>query len=168
MEHTVLLVDDDQHVLHGLARALRHQPYSLLTVRSADEAMQALKSRSIDVIVADERMPGMPGSELLAWVAATFPEVVRIMLTGHATTATAIRAINEGAVYLFFTKPCDEIQLALGIRKALEYADLTRENRRLLALVQAPAGAVPAAAAANGLAALASGEAALPAVPASG
>lgn len=136
MQPTVLLVDDDPNVLHGLARTLRHQPYQLHTACSADEAMRVLKSRHVDVLVADEHMPGMRGSQLLAWVTANFPDVVRIMLTGHATMATAIRAINEGAVYQFFTKPCDDVQLAIAIRKALEHASLARENRRLLAIVR--------------------------------
>lgn len=136
MQPTVLLVDDDPHVLHGLARALRHQPYQLHTACSADEAMRVLKSRPVDVLVADEHMPGMRGSQLLAWVATNFPDVVRIMLTGNATVDTAIRAINEGAVYQFFTKPCDDVQLAIAIRKALEHTDLVKENRRLLALVR--------------------------------
>lgn len=136
MQHTVLLVDDDHHVLHGLARTLRHQPYQLHTACSAEEAICVLKSRHVDVLVADEQMPGMPGSELLAWVAVNFPDVVRIMLTGNATVDTTIRAINEGAVYQFFTKPCNDVQLAIAIRKAIEHTDLVKENRRLLSLVQ--------------------------------
>ncbi len=120
MTHQVLFVDDDENLLRGLARVLRHQPFKLLTARSAEEAIWVLKTRSVDVIVADESMPGMSGTELLAWAARECPEVVRIVLTGHATAATAIRAINEGAVYRFFTKPCDEVELALAIRKALE------------------------------------------------
>lgn len=134
MHTTVLLVDDDANVLHGLARVLRHQPYQLYTARSGDEAMAILKARDVDVIVSDEQMPGITGSDLLAWVADNYPDVVRIMLTGHATTETAIRAINEGDVYHFFTKPCDEVQLALTIRKALEHKYLLQENRRLLNL----------------------------------
>ena len=130
MKPTVLLVDDDEGVLHGLARALRHQPYRLHTARSAEEAIWAMKSGRVDVIVSDETMPGMPGSDLLAWSAGAFPDVVRIMLTGNATTATAIRAINEGAVYHFFTKPCDVVQLAITIRKALEHRESLREARR--------------------------------------
>ncbi|MCR4411372.1 MAG: response regulator [Thermoguttaceae bacterium] len=125
MNATVLLVDDDENLLHGLARVLRHQPFRLLTARSGDEAMWVLKTRRVDVIVADENMPGMSGTELLAWVARECPHVVRIVLTGHATAATAIRAINDGGVYRFFTKPCHEVELALAIRKAIEEKDAT-------------------------------------------
>jgi DNA-binding NtrC family response regulator len=134
MTHFVLLVDDDENLLHGLARTLRRQPYRLYTARSGDEAMHVLKSRAVDAIVADEQMPGMSGTELLAWAAQHYPDVVRIVLTGRATAETAIRAINEGAVYHFFRKPCDVVQLAITIRKALEHKDLLAENRRLLQL----------------------------------
>ncbi len=132
MEHTVLLIDDDQNILRGLARALRHQPYWLHTATSGEEAMLVLKSRCVDLVVVDEHMPGMRGSELLAWVADHRPEVMRIVLTGHPTAETAIRAINEGRVYQFFTKPCNPAHLAVAIRKALEHKDLLEQHRRLL------------------------------------
>ena len=120
MTATVLLVDDDQNVLHGLARLLRNQPYTLLTVRSADEAMWTMKTRPVDLVVADERMPGICGTDLLVWTATHFPDTIRIMLTGYATAENAIRAINEAGVHRFFTKPCKDVELALAIRKALE------------------------------------------------
>ena len=131
MKHAVLLIDDDPSILHGLARALHHQPYELLTATSGTEAMLVLKSHQVDVVVADEHMPGMRGGDLLAWVAEHFPEVVRLVLTGHPTVETAIRAINEGRVYQFFVKPCNPAHLGVAIRKALEHTDLRRENRRL-------------------------------------
>jgi two-component system, probable response regulator PhcQ len=131
MNHVVLLVDDDNNLLHGLARALHKQPYQLYTARSAKEAMLVLKSHPVDVIVADEQMPGMSGSDLLAWVAQKYPEVARIVLTGQATTETAIRAINQCAVFRFFSKPCKDVQLALAIRAALERKDLSDKNRCL-------------------------------------
>ena len=140
MEHVVLLVDDDKNVLHGLTRALRRQPYQLYTAQSGDEAMWILKAHDVDVLVTDEKMPGMSGCDLLAWVAEHYPEVVRIVLTGHATTEMAIRAINEGAVYHFFTKPCRDLHLAIVIRKALEQREQIRENLRLRELRQGETG----------------------------
>ena len=130
MEQIVLLVDDDENLLRGLARALRQQPYNLHTVRSAEEAVWALKTRRVDLVVVDERMPGMSGGDLLSWVAQYYPEVVRIVLTGYATTDAVIRSINEGGVYHFFTKPCDIVQLAVTIRKGLEHKQARDENRR--------------------------------------
>ncbi|MGD9128005.1 MAG: response regulator [Planctomycetia bacterium] len=120
MNRTVLLIDDDTNVLHGLARVLRNQPYKLFTARSGEEAMNILKAWSVDVIVSDETMPGMSGTDLLKWVSENCPEVMRILLTGNATTETAIRSINEANVFHFFTKPCNEVELALAIRRAIE------------------------------------------------
>lgn len=128
---TVLLVDDDDHLLNALARTLRHQPYVLLTVRSGSEAIWVLKRRDVDVIVSDEQMPGVSGIDLLTWTAEHLPDVVRIMLTGHADTTVAIRAINDAAIYRFFTKPCDHVQLAIAIRKGIEHRAAQAEFRRL-------------------------------------
>ena len=138
MTHALLLVDDDENLLHGLARALRRQPYQIYTAKGAEEATWVLKGRSVDVIVTDEKMPGMRGTELLAWVADHYPEVMRIMLTGHASVEVAVRAINEGGVFRFFVKPCREVDLAIAIRKALEKSEEVRKNRQLLELAQQP------------------------------
>jgi len=134
MKHTVLLVDDDVNVLHGLARTLRHQPYDLFTARSGEEAVDILKRSPVDLVVTDERMPGMSGGDLLAWITKHAPDIMRIVLTGHATTETAIRAINEGEVFQYFTKPCNEIAVALAIHKALE----TRDHRRAGTMTSKP------------------------------
>ncbi|MEN0111106.1 MAG: response regulator [Planctomycetota bacterium] len=116
----VLMVDDDPNVLRGLGRALRGQPFTLLTCRSAEEALAIVKARPIGVVVTDERMPGRSGTELLAWVARETPEIVRIVLTGHTTPETTMRAVNEGRVFRFFSKPCNPLDLALAIRDGLE------------------------------------------------
>ena len=136
MERTVLLVDDDERLLSGLTRALHKQPFRIYTARSGEEAILVLKARDVDVIVSDERMPGMSGSELLNWVADNRPDVMRIVLTGHAETDMAIRAINEAGVCYFFTKPCNEARLAVAIHKAIERKDTVEANRRLLASSQ--------------------------------
>lgn len=83
------------------------------------------------MLVTDHRMPGISGNDLLAWAAQHAPDIMRIILTGHATTDGVIRAVNEGRVFQYFTKPCREVDLALAIHKALEYRALARENRRL-------------------------------------
>jgi response regulator RpfG family c-di-GMP phosphodiesterase len=131
VEHVVLVVDDDRNLLHALSRVLRPQSYRLYTATSAEEAMLVLKSHKVDVLVSDEQMPGMRGCDLLIWVAEHYPDVARIVLTGHATTANAIRAINQGHVLQFFTKPCDPLDLDMIIRKALDHRMLLDEDRRI-------------------------------------
>ncbi len=132
MRHTVLLVDDEPKVLSALKRLLRDEPYEILSAGNAEEAADVLGSAPVDLIVCDEEMPGMPGSEFLAKVARDYPDVVRIVLTGHPTLPGALRAINEGRVYQFFTKPCNEIDLAIAMRRALEQKDLMARSRDLL------------------------------------
>ncbi|MBU0595074.1 response regulator, partial [Candidatus Bipolaricaulota bacterium] len=132
MTHTVLLVDDEPNIIAGLIRVLHKEAYTLLTANTAEEAAQVLDEKKVDLIVSDEEMPGMSGTEFLAHVAREYPDIVGIVLTGHPTLPTALRAINDGNVYQFFTKPCNEIDLAVTIRRALEQKDLKVKSRELL------------------------------------
>lgn len=119
-EVLVLIVDDDVLFLRGLSRALRNQPFRLITARSGEEAQELLKRWPVNVIVCDERMPGMSGTSLLAWVARHFPNTVRIVLTGQPDLPTAMKAINDGQVFRFLTKPCREVDLVMAIHEGLE------------------------------------------------
>lgn len=132
----VLLVDDEKNVLLSLSRALRNQPYVLYTARSGEEAIHLLKSRQIDLVVSDDQMPGMSGTDLLTWIASNLPDVVRIMLTGNLSTAAMLAAINQGGVWNFFAKPCDEVALGVAIRKGLEHRALVEQNRKLIEVTQ--------------------------------
>jgi two-component system probable response regulator PhcQ len=136
MEHTVLLVDDEPNLLEALRRALRREPYTLLEATSAEAAFDVLARTPVDVIISDEKMPGISGTELLAIVRKKYPDVVRIVLTGHASLEAAIRAINEGGVYRFLTKPFNHTDLAVTIRHAIEQKTLMDEARRLLRTVK--------------------------------
>jgi len=136
MQHTVLLVDDQTSVVEGLERALRREPYKFLGANSADRALEILADTAVDVIVSDEQMPGMSGTELLARVRRDYPDTMRIMLTGHATLEAALHAINEGEVFRFLTKPCTHVDLAVTIRHALQQKALMDKARRLLRTVK--------------------------------
>ena len=132
MSHTILLIDDDPNILSALARTPRKEPYGIMTAKSAEEAAGIIENQMVDLIVCDEEMPGMSGTEFLATIAHDDPDIVRIVLTGHASLPIALSAINEGKVYQFFTKPCNEIDLAITIRRALEQKDLMAKSRELL------------------------------------
>jgi two-component system, probable response regulator PhcQ len=157
LDQTVLLVDDDEHLLASLRRALRAEPYTLVVAASPAEALGLLASRPVDVVLTDQRMPGMSGAEFLARVRAQYPHVISIMLTGHADLATAISAINAGEVYRLFTKPCDVGTLAVAIRQALQHRALVHQARRLLDTLRRETTAPPAGLALGGV----SGDAAL-------
>jgi DNA-binding NtrC family response regulator len=136
MTHIVMLVDDDPDVLRGLERRLHKEPYQIVTASGAEEAADVLEHGPVDVIVCDEEMPGMSGTEFLSRVAQRYPDVVKLVLTGHPTLPAVLRALNEGKVYHFFTKPCNEIELAITIRHALEQKDLVQKSRELLELTK--------------------------------
>lgn len=116
---TVLLVDDEPSVTQGVKSVLRRAPFEILAAHSTDSAFDLLRSRTIDVVVSDECMPTMRGTEFLAQVRTEFPSVARIMLTGQATLDVATKAINEGQIAFLLQKPCPSEQLANAIIKAL-------------------------------------------------
>jgi two-component system probable response regulator PhcQ len=136
MAHKILLVDDEPHVTEALKRTLYQEPYEVLSANSAKEALQILAREPISVVITDERMPGMQGAEFLAVVYRDYPETIRIMLTGHANLDLAMRAINEGQIYRFLMKPCNEQEIRLAIRQAVQQKELADKSRQLLKKVK--------------------------------
>ncbi len=132
MLQKVLFVDDEPQVLASLQRALRREPFEIVVAGSAQEALAILEREAVDVVVSDEEMPGMSGSELLAEIYRLYPDTVRMILTGKASLEGAIKAINEGQISRFFTKPANTIDLVVTIRQALQQKALMCESRRLL------------------------------------
>ena len=136
MPHTVLLVDDEPNVLAGLRRALRKEGYEILCATSADEAFVFLQAKAVDVVLSDQNMPDMPGTVFLARVRRQFPATVRFMLTGEPTLDVAMKAINDGEISRFLTKPCNPVELAITIRQALQQKDLLELSKRLVCTVK--------------------------------
>lgn len=124
--HTVLIVDDEPEVLDSLRRILRDQDYRILSTTSPVEALSLIEGGGIDVLISDIDMPGMSGIELVARVRQSYPDVVRMLLTGGASLDSALRAINEGEVYRYLTKPWDKAVLRETIRQALDRLDELR------------------------------------------
>ncbi len=104
---SVLFVDDEPRVLQGLERMLRPQRHDwhMTFVTSGADALVALASGTVDVLVTDMRMPGMNGVELMQRVAERHPRVIRIALSGHAERDVVVRAVRLAHQYL--SKPCD-------------------------------------------------------------
>lgn len=133
---TVLLVDDDENVRAGLAHSLRKSDYRLLFAESAEKAFDILQAEAVDVVMSDHMMPATTGAEFLKSVRDRWPDAVRIMLTGHASTEAAIQCINQGEIYRLLVKPVDKSELLVTLHLACEKLALERENRRLLALIR--------------------------------
>ncbi|PRC93364.1 GGDEF: diguanylate cyclase (GGDEF) domain [Solimicrobium silvestre] len=131
VSRTLLLVDDEPNILAALKRLFRQDGYQILTANGGLEGLEILKEKKVDVIVSDQRMPVMTGVEFLRQAKASYPETVRIVLSGYTELQSITDAINEGAIYKFLTKPWDDQQLRDQIAEAFTQKEMSDENRRL-------------------------------------
>ena len=118
---TVLLVDDEANVLSALKRTLRREGYDILTANSATEGFSLLARNDVQVIVSDQRMAEMNGTEFLSRVKNLYPETVRMVLSGYSEISVVTDSINKGAVYRFLLKPWDDEKLKEEISSALRH-----------------------------------------------
>jgi two-component system, NtrC family, response regulator HupR/HoxA len=132
MSEPALLVVDDEEAVLALIPQLFDGDIPVLTARSGKAALELLGTHEIGVVLADQRMPGMKGTELLALVAAQWPETVRMLLTAFADVENLLQAINSGRVYQFVVKPWDNRELATAVRRAMDTYRLRAHNARLL------------------------------------
>ena len=118
---TLLIVDDDVNVLSSLHRLFRPEGYQILTASTPAEGFEMLALHRVHVIVCDQRMPSMSGTEFLSKVKELYPETIRIILSGYTGLESVLDSINRGAIYRFYTKPWDDTQLRDNIRLAFQH-----------------------------------------------
>ena len=130
-QRTLLLVDDEENVIAALRRLLRTEGWLVLSATSAEQALQLMARNEIDVILSDQRMPGMTGVELLRRAKQLYPETIRLVLSGYTELQSITDAINEGAIYKFLAKPWDDAELRAHLREAFTLKEMADQNRRL-------------------------------------
>ncbi len=130
-QHTILCVDDEHNILQSLRRLLRREGHNLLLASSGEEAFKLLEKNEVHLIISDQRMPQMSGTEFLAEVKEKYPDMLRVILTGYTDVDSITESINKGHIYKFFLKPWNDNNLKLEIRQALEQYDLIKANRYL-------------------------------------
>ena len=118
---TVLCVDDEPSILRSLYWML-HKEFTVMTAPDGATALEMLRKHDFDVIVSDQRMPGMIGSELLRQACEQAPRAMRILLTGYSDMQGILRSINEGEVFRFVAKPWKNEELSRTVREAAEIA----------------------------------------------
>lgn len=126
----VLLVDDDANMILGLSRLLQRDGYPVLTARSAQEALDRLARQRVGVVISDQRMPGMSGTEFFSRIRDLYPNTVRILLSGYGSAEDLIEAINEGDIYRFLTKPVNIGQLRAALHKAFRLYESNCQQRK--------------------------------------
>jgi response regulator RpfG family c-di-GMP phosphodiesterase len=129
----ILYVDDEVNNLTSFKATFRGS-YNVFTAPSADEGKRVLeeKSNEIQIIITDQRMPGMTGVEFLSSIIDKFPDPIRILLTGYSDIQAVIDAINNGQIYQYISKPWEEQHLKIVIEKAYEVFSLRQENKELI------------------------------------
>lgn len=128
----LLLVDDDQSLRRVLQVQLEQDGYSVTSAASAAETLSLLAIRPYDLVIADLKMPGVSGLDLLKAIRSKHPETIVIILTAFGTVETAVDAMKAGA-YHYLTKPVHPEELTLTVDRALEHLQLVEEVRALRA-----------------------------------
>ncbi len=123
---TLLLLDDEENILRALARVLRRDGYRILMATRAQDAFELLAKHEVQVILSDQRMPEMNGTEFLSRVKNLYPSTMRIVLSGYTDLKSVTDAINEGAIYKFLTKPWDDDLLRKDVAQAFRDAAMGR------------------------------------------
>jgi two-component system NtrC family response regulator len=127
---TVLIVDDEKNYLVVLEALLGPEGYEILTASSAEDAIYMIQGSDLDLIITDMKMPGMSGMQLLEASKEIKPDLPVIMMTAYGTIEMAVEAMKKRA-YDYITKPFQNEELKLTVKKALENYRLIKENRRL-------------------------------------
>lgn len=130
-QYTVLAVDDEIFNLEAIQRTLRNR-YQVLTTTSPREALKIFTDEKVHLVIADQRMPEMPGTELLGKMKEISPHPIRMVLSAYTDIDYLIDAINRGEVYRYITKPWDPGDLRMTVEKALEHYQAMMDRLRLL------------------------------------
>ena len=126
----ILYIDDEIENLSGFKASFRRF-YNIYTAESAEEGMEFLKNNEIEIILTDQRMPGITGIEFLQSIIETYPDPIRILVTGYSDIEAVINAVNKGRIYKYVSKPWNTDELRDTIEKAYEIYSLRKENEQL-------------------------------------
>ena len=129
-ERHLLVIDDEPEIVAALRRQFRRK-YQVLTAYSAAEGHEIMADHPVQVIISDQRMPGMSGTEFYRVVKQEYPDAVRLILTGYADLGAVVSAINDGNVFRYIPKPWDAAELDTIVGQAFDHYDLIQRNRQL-------------------------------------
>lgn len=126
----VLYVDDEENNLVSFKATFRLK-YNVMTAISGDEAIKILETKPVEIIITDQRMPNMTGVEFLESVLEKNPEPMRILLTGYADLNAVIDAVNKGKIFHYLTKPWNEEELDITIKRAYDLYRIQKDEKEL-------------------------------------
>lgn len=126
---SILFVDDDELVSASFKRAFRNEPYEMYFAQNGKDAIKILHSTQVDLVVTDYLMPNLDGIGLCKVMQSLFPNVPKIMLSGHATLSVATEALNQGGIEALLSKPVSAVELLLHINKLLDREAKVKEKK---------------------------------------
>ncbi len=130
----LLCVDDESNILDLFRRVFRGT-YDILTADGGQAAIESLRRQPVDVVLSDQRMPGVTGVEVLKFARQQQPDAVRILVTAYADMASLVKSVNEAGIFKYLSKPIDLDELQTAVVEALESV---RTERRLKAMMPSP------------------------------
>ena len=134
-KHNLLFVDDEEDIISALYDTFVDD-YNIFKTTDPKEAIEIAKKEDIALVISDQRMPDMTGSELLAEIYKVKPETIRILLTGYADINAAIDAINKGAIHKYVEKPWDDEELLDMVANLVKVYEETKEKTSIISRVQ--------------------------------
>lgn len=134
-EHNLLVIDDEVEITKSLFRQFRKK-YNVFIANSAEEALPILEREDIQVVLSDQRMPGMSGITFFSSIKDKYPDALKMILTGYSDIDAVVEAINGGQVFRYLTKPWNPVELNLAIEEAFERHELISNNKVLLQKLQ--------------------------------
>jgi len=136
-KHTILIVDDEPHILTSLKRLLASEEREIFTAENAEKAWQILQEKGeVEVVLCDQRLPGISGIDFLLKVKMRYPDTIRILVTGYPDLNSAMEAINKAHIWRYIVKPIDPEELKILLKHAFDYYRVLKENRLLLQIAR--------------------------------
>jgi signal transduction histidine kinase len=135
IDHNLLIIDDEPEILKALTRQFRHK-YNVFSTTNAEEGFSIMEKENIQVVLSDQRMPGMTGVDFFSRIKTKYPDALKLILTGYSDIEAVIGAINDGQVFRYVTKPWNPDELETIIKEAFEKFELITRNRKLMHSLQ--------------------------------
>lgn len=128
-ENIVLLVDDNGNIVNSFKRSTHRESFKVLTARSGFEALNILKNNGVSMVITDENMPVMKGSELIMKISEEYPHIMVILFTGHLESADMAKVMNSGNLFKVLRKPISLEEILVHVNKGLELKEAFKAYR---------------------------------------
>lgn len=136
-KHKILIVDDEPNILTSLKKILEGETREIVTANTAEEGWNTLnENKDTEVIISDNKLPGMLGIDFLIKVKRLYPDTIRILMTGYPDLSSALDAINKAHIWRYLLKPIEVEELKILVNQGFDYYRILKENRLLLKIAR--------------------------------